>query len=161
MRAVFTASCFVHYKGKVLLIHHKRSDFWLPVGGELNSDEPPMVGAYRETYEETGIEVEFSHDGTRPPIGTPEGFIGYEEHGSGEKGQHMNFCFMAMAVAWKEPAEMGPDTWPFPVTDGSWEGHLWVDPSDPHSYTHLVMPPNVRDLLKIVAERLKTGKHER
>src|SRR5262245_9397408 len=42
---------------KLLLIHHKGLDKWLPAGGHLESNEVPHEGAIREVREETGIEA--------------------------------------------------------------------------------------------------------
>ena len=53
-----------------------------------------MQAAQRELKEETGLLGNFSE--THGSVhGTPNGFIGYEEHDAGSKGLHMNFCFLA------------------------------------------------------------------
>lgn len=159
MRQVFTASVFIMFEEKVLLIHHNLLDKWLPVGGEIEQVhedlfETPMEAAYREALEETGISVTFD---ARPdlPSGTPAGLIGYEEHSAGPKGLHMNFCFLGRAISVKgacgrivglEPGE----GFPTPISDGSWNNCVWVNPKDKSSYAGLVMPQNVRDLLGVI-----------
>jgi 8-oxo-dGTP pyrophosphatase MutT (NUDIX family) len=80
--------------GRVLVIHHRRLETWLPVGGELAPGETPLEAAHRELREETGLA------GTFPALfgacdGVPAGLIGYEEHTAGSKGLHMNFVFVA------------------------------------------------------------------
>src|SRR5512147_1374842 len=89
----FSVAIFARNAGAVLLIHHRRLDTWLPVGGELEPGETPLEAAARELREETGLEGRF------PPgmgvTGTPPGLLGYEEHQAGSKGLHMNFCFVA------------------------------------------------------------------
>ena len=44
-------------KGKLLLIHHKKLNKWLPPGGHLEENEIPHEGAMREVLEETGLAV--------------------------------------------------------------------------------------------------------
>jgi 8-oxo-dGTP diphosphatase len=80
--------------GEVLVIHHRRLDTWLPVGGELEPGETPLEAAARELREETGLEGRFPLlEGA--PEGVPAGYLGYEEHLAGSKGLHMNFVFVA------------------------------------------------------------------
>lgn len=61
----FTVCVFVVRDGKVLLIHHRKLDRWLPLGGHIELDEDPEQAAVREAREESGLEVELL--GERPP----------------------------------------------------------------------------------------------
>jgi len=61
----FTVAIFVVHRGKVLLIHHRKLDKWLPLGGHVELDEDPEQAALREAREESGFEVELM--GERPP----------------------------------------------------------------------------------------------
>ncbi len=61
----FTVAIFVVHEGKVLLIHHRKLDKWLPLGGHIELDEDPEAAALREAREESGLEVELL--GERPP----------------------------------------------------------------------------------------------
>ncbi len=54
----FTASAFVTFQGRVLLLLHATKDLWLPPGGHVEADEAPHVAAVREVLEETGLPVE-------------------------------------------------------------------------------------------------------
>jgi 8-oxo-dGTP pyrophosphatase MutT (NUDIX family) len=65
----FTVAIFVVHEQKVLLIHHRKLDKWLPVGGHIELDEDPEQAALREAQEESGIEVELLGD--RPPTTEP------------------------------------------------------------------------------------------
>ncbi len=61
----FTVAIFVVEKNRVLLIHHRKLDKWLPLGGHVELDEDPEQAALREAREESGLEVELL--GERPP----------------------------------------------------------------------------------------------
>ena len=68
-RIDFTVAIFVVHQGKVLVIHHRKLDRWLPLGGHIELDEDPEQAALRETREESGLEVELI--GERPPTTGP------------------------------------------------------------------------------------------
>jgi 8-oxo-dGTP pyrophosphatase MutT (NUDIX family) len=61
----FTVAIFVVHENRILLIHHRKLDKWLPVGGHVELDEDPEQAALREAREESGFEVELI--GERPP----------------------------------------------------------------------------------------------
>ncbi len=61
----FTVAIFVVQAGKILVIHHRKLDKWLPLGGHIELDENPEQAAVREAREESGLEVELL--GERPP----------------------------------------------------------------------------------------------
>ena len=65
----FTVAIFVVHNGKILLIHHRQLDKWLPLGGHIELDEDPETTALRETKEESGLAVELL--GERPPTTGP------------------------------------------------------------------------------------------
>ncbi len=65
----FTVAAYIIYQGKVLMIHHKKLDRWLPIGGHVELDEDPEQALYREIEEECGLEVEVL--GTKPNIESP------------------------------------------------------------------------------------------
>ena len=65
----FTVAIFVVHKGKVLLIHHRKLNKWLPLGGHIELDEDPEIAALREAKEESGLDVELV--GERPPTTEP------------------------------------------------------------------------------------------
>jgi 8-oxo-dGTP pyrophosphatase MutT (NUDIX family) len=106
-KAIFSACVFVRNtcSNKVLLIHHKKANLWLPPGGDLKPGESPPAGAARELNEETGIEPTnliwpptYYHALIDPFA--PWGFLGYEEHifnkgGSIGRIRHCNFIFLA------------------------------------------------------------------
>ena len=65
----FTVAIFVVHAGKILLIHHRKLNKWLPLGGHIELDEDPEMAALREAREECGFEVELI--GERPPTTEP------------------------------------------------------------------------------------------
>ena len=65
----FTVAIFVVHKGKVLVIHHRNLNKWLPLGGHIELDEDPEAAALREANEDSGLDVELL--GERPPTTEP------------------------------------------------------------------------------------------
>ncbi|MBM3822314.1 MAG: NUDIX domain-containing protein [Verrucomicrobia bacterium] len=65
----FTVALFIVDRGRVLLVHHRRLDRWLPLGGHVELDEDPEQAALREGREESGLEIELV--GERPPTTSP------------------------------------------------------------------------------------------
>ena len=65
----FTVAIFVVEAGKILVIHHRNLNKWLPLGGHIELDEDPETAALREAKEESGLEVEII--GERPPTTEP------------------------------------------------------------------------------------------
>ncbi len=61
----FTVAIFVVEGGKVLLIHHRNLNRWLPLGGHIELDEDPETAALREAEEESGLQIDLV--GERPP----------------------------------------------------------------------------------------------
>lgn len=65
----FTVAIFVVQDHRVLLIHHRKLNRWLPLGGHIELDEDPEQAALREAKEESGLDVELL--GERPPTTEP------------------------------------------------------------------------------------------
>jgi 8-oxo-dGTP pyrophosphatase MutT (NUDIX family) len=65
----FTVAIFVVHDERVLLVHHRRLNKWLPLGGHIELDEDPEQAALREAKEESGLEIELL--GERPPTTEP------------------------------------------------------------------------------------------
>ncbi|HUO56656.1 MAG TPA: NUDIX domain-containing protein [bacterium] len=72
-RIDFTVSIFIVKDRKVLFIHHKQLQKWLPIGGHIELDENPEQAALREAKEESGLDVELV--GERPPLKPEPGFV--------------------------------------------------------------------------------------
>jgi 8-oxo-dGTP pyrophosphatase MutT (NUDIX family) len=54
----FTSTIYIIENQKVLLIHHRKLNKWLPPGGHVDPNETPVECALREAKEETGLEIE-------------------------------------------------------------------------------------------------------
>ena len=65
----FTVAIFVVQAEKILLIHHRKLNKWLPLGGHIELDEDPEQAALREAKEESGFDVELL--GERPLTTSP------------------------------------------------------------------------------------------
>ncbi len=52
---------YIVNNGRLLLIHHKKLNKWLPVGGHIDANETPDDALRREIREETGLEIDFVH----------------------------------------------------------------------------------------------------
>src|SRR6187402_1621383 len=61
----FTVAIFVVRQEQVLLVHHRKMNRWLPLGGHIELDEDPEAAALRGAQEESGLDVELV--GERPP----------------------------------------------------------------------------------------------
>jgi 8-oxo-dGTP pyrophosphatase MutT (NUDIX family) len=58
----FTASVWIVTEDtpcKVLLIHHKKLNRWLQLGGHIEKFENPVEAAVREAREESGVDISF------------------------------------------------------------------------------------------------------
>ena len=54
----FVVVAYIMNKGRVLMIHHKKLNMWLPIGGHIELDEDPDEAMLREIKEECGLKVE-------------------------------------------------------------------------------------------------------
>jgi 8-oxo-dGTP pyrophosphatase MutT (NUDIX family) len=65
----FTVTIVVVQDNRVLLVHHRKLQQWLPLGGHIELDEDPETAALREAKEESGLDVKLI--GERPPTTGP------------------------------------------------------------------------------------------
>ncbi|MEW6047689.1 MAG: NUDIX domain-containing protein, partial [Bacillota bacterium] len=62
----FTVAVFVTYRGRLLLMFHRRYRKWLPPGGHIRPGELPDEAAVREVQEETGLVVRLAGERALP-----------------------------------------------------------------------------------------------
>jgi 8-oxo-dGTP pyrophosphatase MutT (NUDIX family) len=59
-RALFAAAAAAYIPhpedGRVLLVHHAKSNRWVLPGGKIEQNEPPKTGCEREAREEVGVQ---------------------------------------------------------------------------------------------------------
>ena len=101
----FTVAIFVVHDGKVLIIHHRKLDKWLPLGGHIELDEDPEQAALREAKEESGLDVELL--GERPPTTSPgtRALIAprfLDIHRISDTHEHIGMIY------WARPKSIGP-----------------------------------------------------
>ncbi len=53
-----TANAFIFYKGKLLVIHHKKLNTWLHPGGHVKENESFFEALTREIKEEVGLDIQ-------------------------------------------------------------------------------------------------------
>ncbi len=58
MKTDLVVAGYIIGSGKVLLIHHKKLDKWLPLGGHIEQGETPDSALRREAKEETNLRIE-------------------------------------------------------------------------------------------------------
>ena len=63
----FTVAIFVVHQDKVLLIHHRNLNKWLPLGGHIELDEDPETAALREAKRRAGWTWNCWANARRPP----------------------------------------------------------------------------------------------
>jgi len=69
MKTQLVVAGYIIYDNKVLLIHHKKLDLWLPVGGHIEENEVPDDALIREIKEETGLDIEILNQSNLPMEG--------------------------------------------------------------------------------------------
>ena len=98
----FVVSVVIVRRGRVLLVHHKRYDEWLPVGGHIELDEDPEQALWREVREECGLKIRLIQ--TKPRIGHPgvkpiPAPAYMDVHRTGGRHRHIAFVYFAAAAS--------------------------------------------------------------
>ena len=58
MVSTIVVAAWIFYEDKVLLIHHKKTGKWLPVGGHVNLGEHLLDALKREVKEEVNLDID-------------------------------------------------------------------------------------------------------
>ncbi len=67
-----TVAALIVHKKRVLLVHHKKLNRWLPPGGHVELDQDPEQALFAEIQEETGLtKDQLIVHGTKPQISSP------------------------------------------------------------------------------------------
>lgn len=92
---------------KLLLIHHKKLDMWLPVGGHIDKNETPDAAVIREAREEVGLDVEIIQTDATPQCGQMKEKLCVPFHVSVHSvGDHDHCCLNYVCKVKSENVEM-------------------------------------------------------
>ncbi len=69
MKTELVVEGYILHDDKILLIHHKKLDIWIPVGGHIDSNETPDEALIREVKEEIGMDIEILNKSDMPIVG--------------------------------------------------------------------------------------------
>lgn len=69
MKTDLVIAGYIIHQNKILLIHHRKLDLWLPVGGHIDKNETPDQALLREIKEEIGMDVEILNKSNMPLVG--------------------------------------------------------------------------------------------
>lgn len=129
MKTDLVVSGYIIHGGKVLLIHHKGMDVWIPPGGHIEEDETPDHAVIRELKEELGLDVEILNRNDISPSGNIveqlavpfyvnvhriKGVKGVEEH---------NHCCLYYLCVTNDLKNMKPDR-------SEVKDHAWFTPEE-------------------------------
>ncbi|MDX1608424.1 MAG: NUDIX domain-containing protein [Candidatus Spechtbacterales bacterium] len=97
----YAAMAYIVFEDRVLLIHHRELDMWLPVGGHVELDEDPQKALFREIEEESGLkqqDIEILAE--RPGIKVADRRFLYtpaylDIHPITEEHEHVGFIYFA------------------------------------------------------------------
>ena len=62
-------SGYILHEKRVLLIHHRKLDIWIPPGGHIDENETPDEALHRELLEELNLEIEILNRNDMPNKG--------------------------------------------------------------------------------------------
>ena len=69
MKTDLVVAGYIVHDNQVLLIHHKKLNLWLPVGGHIDQNETPDQALQREIKEETNLEIKILNQPDIPLVG--------------------------------------------------------------------------------------------
>lgn len=101
MKTDLVVGAYIIHDGKVLLIHHRKLDLWLPVGGHIDENETPDGALLREIREEVGLEVKILNQTDVPFEGNIKKHLSipFYVNVHSYKGDHDHCCFFYLCKA--------------------------------------------------------------
>ena len=101
MKTDLTVAGYVIFKNKILLIHHRKLNLWLPVGGHIDKNETPDKALIREIKEETNISIKILNKSTIPLEGNVKTNLAIpfhvNVHSVGDH-DHVGFFYLCEAI---------------------------------------------------------------
>ena len=109
MKTDLVIGTFLIHNNKVLLIHHKKLDLWLPPGGHIEKNETPDEAVKREFREELGLEVEILNRNDIPTGGNIVKQLAVPFYVNVHRvGDHDHCCFFYICIL-KNPKKISID----------------------------------------------------
>lgn len=135
MKTDLVVAGYTVHKGKVLLIHHRKSNLWLPPGGHIDENEVPNDALLREIKEELNLDIEIVDMGDVPRPTNVLRHLAPPFHVNVHMaGDHKHCCFYYLCSV-KEPTIKHNK---LEVKD-----FMWFSPKD---LDNELVPPDVKDI---------------
>ena len=100
MKIDLVVAGYIIHQDKVLLIHHRKLDLWLPVGGHIDENETPDQALLREIKEEINMDVEILNQSTIPLEGNTKANLANPFYVNVHSvGDHDHSCFYYVCKA--------------------------------------------------------------
>ncbi len=152
MKTDLVIAGYLIHNNKVLLIHHKKLDLWLPPGGHIEKDETPDEAVEREFKEELELEVEILNRNDVPMKGNIVKQLAVPFYVNVHNvGDHDHCCFFYLCTA-KYPENIKINK--FELKDFGW--------FSPKELDQKIIPADVReiamkafDLFKVIQKNEK------
>ena len=94
MKTDLVVAGYIFNEDKVLLVHHKKLDLWLPVGGHIKKNETPDEALLREIKEEVGVDADILNKSGLPTNGNVIKNLATPFHANVHSvGSHEHCCF--------------------------------------------------------------------
>ncbi len=94
MKTDLVVGGYTIHNDKVLLIHHRKLDLWLPPGGHIDKDETPDDALIRELKEELNLDIEILNRNDVPCEGNLRKILAIPFHVNVHSvGDHDHCCF--------------------------------------------------------------------
>ncbi|MBU3904949.1 MAG: NUDIX domain-containing protein [Nanoarchaeota archaeon] len=94
MKTDLVVAGYIVHDNKVLLIHHKKLNMWLPPGGHIDKDETPDDAVIREIKEELNLDIDFMYKSDIPAEGDVKKVLVNPFHVNVHNaGDHDHCCF--------------------------------------------------------------------
>ena len=106
MKTDLTVGAYIVHDKKVLLIHHRKLDLWLPVGGHIEENETPDDALLREIQEEVGLSVSIVGIADAPLEGNVKRHMAVPFYTNVHSvGDHDHYCLFYVCIP-KNPQEL-------------------------------------------------------
>jgi len=94
MKTDLVVAGYIIHNNKVLLIHHKKLNLWLPPGGHIDKNETPDEALKREIKEELNLDIEILNKNNLSKEGNVEEELAVPFHVNIHNvGDHNHCCF--------------------------------------------------------------------